>query len=77
MKLDLSSLDSVREFAKAFKKEFSQLDILICNAGVISPGKYKSKSADGFELHFAVNHLGHFLLTNLLLEHVKKAAPSR
>ncbi len=76
MKLDLSSLDSVRTFASEFKKTFQKLDILICNAGFIDPYK-KIKSQDGHELHFAVNHLGHFLLTNLLLEPIKRAAPSR
>jgi len=77
MKLDLSSLDSVRAFANDFKKQYTQLDILICNAGVITPAINKAKSQDGHELHFGVNHLGHFLLTNLLLEPIKKAAPSR
>jgi NAD(P)-dependent dehydrogenase (short-subunit alcohol dehydrogenase family) len=64
-RLDLASLDSVREFAHAWEGEIS---LLINNAGVMIPPL--SRTADGFELQFATNHLGHFALTNLLLEHV-------
>ena len=64
-KLDLASLDSVREFAAAWEGE---LDLLINNAGVMVPPL--SRTAEGFELQFGTNHLGHFALTNLLLEHV-------
>jgi NAD(P)-dependent dehydrogenase (short-subunit alcohol dehydrogenase family) len=63
--LDLASLASVREFAGAWKGD---LDLLINNAGVMVPPF--SRTADGFELQFGTNHLGHFALTNLLLEHV-------
>jgi NAD(P)-dependent dehydrogenase (short-subunit alcohol dehydrogenase family) len=63
--LDLASLDSVREFAAAWQGE---IDLLINNAGVMVPPL--SRTAEGFELQFATNHLGHFALTNLLLEHV-------
>ncbi len=63
--LDLASLASVREFAAAWDGE---LDLLINNAGVMAPPL--SRTADGFELQFGTNHLGHFALTNLLLEHV-------
>jgi NAD(P)-dependent dehydrogenase (short-subunit alcohol dehydrogenase family) len=63
--LDLASLDSVREFAAAWKGE---IDLLINNAGVMVPPL--SRTAEGFELQFGTNHLGHFALTNLLLEHV-------
>jgi NAD(P)-dependent dehydrogenase (short-subunit alcohol dehydrogenase family) len=64
--LDLSSLDSVRGFAEWFAREHEGLDLLINNAGLIatSPG---SLTADGFELQFGTNHLGHFALTGLLL----------
>lgn len=74
-KLDLASLESIRNFATKFLKEESQLDILICNAGIAS-GK-RCLTEDGFEMHIGVNHLGHFLLTNLLLDLLKKSAPSR
>jgi NAD(P)-dependent dehydrogenase (short-subunit alcohol dehydrogenase family) len=63
-KLDLSSLDSVRAFAEGFGEQ--QLDLLINNAGVMVPPY--TKSADGFELQLATNHLGHFALTGLLLD---------
>jgi NAD(P)-dependent dehydrogenase (short-subunit alcohol dehydrogenase family) len=63
--LDLASLASVREFAGGWK---GGLDLLINNAGVMVPPF--SRTADGFELQFGTNHLGHFALTNLLLEHV-------
>ncbi len=63
--LDLASLDSVREFAAAWDGE---IDLLINNAGVMIPPL--SRTAEGFELQFGTNHLGHFALTNLLLERV-------
>ncbi|XP_013777399.2 retinol dehydrogenase 14-like [Limulus polyphemus] len=69
MKMDLSSLNSVRHFVKEFKAKYDKLDILINNAGVaLVP---LTRSEDGYELHFAVNHLGHFLLTCLLLDQLK------
>lgn len=74
-KLDLSSLQSVRDFAAEFLKEEKRLDILINNAGIMSVPRQINQ--DGHELHFAVNHLGHFLLTNLLLDLLKKTGPSR
>jgi NAD(P)-dependent dehydrogenase (short-subunit alcohol dehydrogenase family) len=63
--LDLASLASVRELAAAWDGE---LDLLINNAGVMAPPL--GRTADGFELQFGTNHLGHFALTNLLLEHI-------
>jgi NAD(P)-dependent dehydrogenase (short-subunit alcohol dehydrogenase family) len=63
--LDLASLASVREFASAWEGD---IDLLINNAGVMVPPL--TRTADGFELQFGTNHLGHFALTNLLLEHV-------
>jgi NAD(P)-dependent dehydrogenase (short-subunit alcohol dehydrogenase family) len=64
-RLDLASLASVREFAAGWEGD---IDLLINNAGVMVPPL--SRTADGFELQFGTNHLGHFALTNLLLEHV-------
>uniref|UniRef100_A0A0E0MD61 Uncharacterized protein n=1 Tax=Oryza punctata TaxID=4537 RepID=A0A0E0MD61_ORYPU len=72
MEMDLSSLDSVRRFAKAFDSSHRQLNILINNAGIMAcPFKL---SKDGIELQFATNHVGHFLLTNLLLDKMKSTA---
>jgi len=69
MLLDLASLESVRTFATELKQNYSRLDTLVCNAGVWMPMQKKSKTADGFELHAGVNHLGHFLFVNLLRDH--------
>ncbi|HEY2241338.1 MAG TPA: oxidoreductase [Streptosporangiaceae bacterium] len=63
--LDLARLDSVRAFAAAWE---GPIDLLINNAGVSSP--VLTRTVDGFESQFGVNHLGHFALTSLLLEHV-------
>ncbi|MDQ1440350.1 MAG: hypothetical protein QOG97_578 [Acidimicrobiaceae bacterium] len=63
--LDLASLASVRAFAEAWDGD---IDLLVNNAGIMVPPY--SKTADGFEMQFGTNHLGHFALTNLLLEHV-------
>ncbi|ALS77006.1 short-chain dehydrogenase [Planococcus rifietoensis] len=65
MKLDLSDLESVQAFAETFSSRFNSLDLLINNAGVMTPPYAKTK--DGFELQFGSNHLGHFALTGLLL----------
>jgi NAD(P)-dependent dehydrogenase (short-subunit alcohol dehydrogenase family) len=63
--LDLADLASVRAFAEGWEGD---IDLLINNAGVMIPPL--TRTADGFELQFGTNHLGHFALTNLLLEHV-------
>lgn len=75
MKLDLSDSKSIREFAESINKGEDKLNILINNAGVmVCP---YGKTADGFELQIGVNHMGHFLLTYLLLDLIKKSAPAR
>ncbi|XP_059195948.1 retinol dehydrogenase 12 [Centropristis striata] len=73
--LDLSSLYSVRTFARDFLDSEDRLDILVNNAGVMMCPLWLTE--DGFETQLAVNHLGHFLLTNLLLPRLKSSAPSR
>jgi len=66
MELDLANLASVKNFAENFQKNYSRLDLLINNAGVMIPPY--SKTTDGFELQFGTNHLGHFALTGQLLK---------
>lgn len=75
MSLDLSSLDSVRDFSEKFLAKFDRLDLLINNAGVMMPPL--SKTADGFELQFGTNHLGHFALTGLLIDLLLSTQGSR
>lgn len=72
---DLGNQASIRNFAKEFKNKYKKLNILINNAGVILPGRHITN--DGYELQFGVNHLGHFLLTNLLLDIIINSSPSR
>ncbi len=72
---DFSSLDQVRRLADEILSANSRLDLLVNNAGLMSP-KYRF-SFDGFELTFAVNHLAPFLLTNLLLERLEASSPAR
>lgn len=75
-KLDLSSFSSIRAFAEDINKTETQLDVLIHNAGYAETFK-KNKSEDDLEMTMATNHYGPFLLTHLLIELLKKSAPSR
>lgn len=71
MLLDLASLTSVREFAQLALQKLSNIDILCNNAGVMTiPYKNYTTTKDGFEMHFGINHLGHFALTGLLFERI-------
>jgi len=67
--LDLTSLESIRAFAEDINANEEKIDILLNNAGIMMCPKQETK--DGFELTFGTNHLGPFLLTNLLLERIK------
>jgi NAD(P)-dependent dehydrogenase (short-subunit alcohol dehydrogenase family) len=75
MVLDLADLNSVRIFAREFRGRFDRLDLLVNNAGVMMPPE--SKTADGFELQFGTNHLGHFALTGVLLDLLLNTEGSR
>ncbi|ETN09071.1 hypothetical protein PPTG_11122 [Phytophthora nicotianae INRA-310] len=75
MELDVGTLSNVEKFSAEFKGKFKRLDLLINNAGVAG-GDY-TLSADGYELQFATNHLGHFALTARLFGLLKSSAPSR
>lgn len=72
---DFSSLSSIRQFAEAFKQRHNRLEVLVNNAGVVL--RERSMTEDGFESTFAINHLGYFLVTKLLLDVLKKSAPAR
>ncbi|XP_072014202.1 dehydrogenase/reductase SDR family member 13-like [Amphiura filiformis] len=75
--LDLSNLESVREFVRKFDDEKDRLDILINNAGIAVASHDGETTKEGFDIVFGVNHFGHFLLTNLLVNKLKECAPSR
>ncbi len=75
LKLDLASIESVRQFVQSFRETGRSLDALVVNAAIYKPQlKSPERSEDGYEISVATNHLGHFLLCNLLLEDMKKAA---
>ncbi|MBD0345368.1 MAG: protochlorophyllide reductase [Coleofasciculus sp. Co-bin14] len=77
MHIDLASLESVRQFVKDFRASGKSLDALVCNAAIYMPLlKEPLRSPEGFELSVATNHLGHFLLCNLMLEDLKHSSSS-
>jgi NAD(P)-dependent dehydrogenase (short-subunit alcohol dehydrogenase family) len=73
--IDLASFASVREFANAFTARHDRLDVLLNNAGLVL--RKRDVTVDGHETQFQVNHLGHFLLTNLLHDALTAGAPAR
>lgn len=73
--LDLGSFESIRRFCERMISREEKINILINNAGVMRCPKMSTR--DGFEMQLGVNHLGHFLLTNLLLDKIKASQPSR
>ncbi|HRW39155.1 MAG: SDR family oxidoreductase [Acidimicrobiales bacterium] len=73
--LDLASFASIRSFAAWFLDEFDRLDVLVNNAGLVLDERRETE--EGFEQMFGVNHLGHFLLTDLLRERLVASAPAR
>jgi NAD(P)-dependent dehydrogenase (short-subunit alcohol dehydrogenase family) len=75
MSLDLASFKSIRSFAADVLDRFDHVDVLVNNAGLIL--RRRAETQDGFEETFGVNHLGHFLLTDLLLERLRASAPAR
>ena len=72
---DLASQESIRKAAAQYKEKYDRLDVLLNNAGFIA--KQRALTEDGYESTFAVNHLGPFLLTNLLLDLIKSTPNSR
>lgn len=77
MQVDMSSQESIREFALEFRHKYRRLDVLINNAAINRGTLPRIDSADGIELTFATNVLGYFLLTQELLDVLKRSAPSR
>lgn len=76
MQLDLADFNSIRKFSEEFHQKYSQLNILINNAGIMTPPT-REVTKQNFEVQFGTNHLGHFLLTGLLLDILKKTPNSR
>lgn len=74
--LDLADLASVERFAKDVLERCQRIDALVNNAGIMAVAE-RQETANGFEMQFGVNHIGHFHLTNLLLERLKASAPAR
>ena len=77
IKLDLADLQSVRDFVAELLKKHDRLDGLACNAGFVNMRGEIQRTKDGFETTMAASYFGHFLLTELLLDILKKSAPSR
>ncbi|MCU0400014.1 MAG: oxidoreductase [Algoriphagus sp.] len=76
MQLDLADFQSIRKFSANINANYSKLDVLVNNAGVMNPPK-REVTKQNFEVQFGTNHLGHFLLTGLLLDILKNTPNSR
>ncbi len=76
LQIDLSDLNSIKQFTKVFKSKYDKLDVLINNAGVMMPVQ-RFETKQGFEGQFGTNHLGHFVLTAELFELIDKTPHSR
>ena len=74
IELDLTSFDSIKEAATTFNASSDRLDLLINNAGIV--GSPPSTTKEGYEIHFGTNHVGHALLTKMLLPKLKETASS-
>lgn len=74
---DFARLADVRQLAQSVVRDYERLDLLVNNAGIALSRQPRQVSADGSELHFQVNYLSHFLLTDLLLPLLQKSAPAR
>ncbi len=75
MHLDLASLESVHLFVRLFRERGQSLDAMVCNAAVYTPTlKEPRRTVEGYEISVGTNHLGHFLLCNLLLEDLKSSS---
>ena len=77
MKVDFADLQSVRDFAKNFQSKHVQLDGLMCNAGALFSGNEAKYTKGGIEMSIGVSYFGHFLLTELLLDVLKKSPSAR
>ncbi|KAG4075775.1 hypothetical protein HA402_003601 [Bradysia odoriphaga] len=77
LELDLSDMDSVEQFARKVSKECPKIKILLNNAGIGGSKDENIKTKDGFNIHVAVNYMGHFLLTNLLMKNIKAETNAR
>ena len=73
MEVDLASLESVRTFASRLTAKYPSIYALVCNAGVWVPMEEERKTRDGYEIHFGVNHLGHFALIKSVVDHMAKS----
>ena len=77
LETNFDSLSEVRGLAERVRAEHAQLDALVCNAGISKPSGPRRETEDGFERHFGINYLAHFLLTHLLLPRLGAQRPSR